>query len=348
VLDGSLFTNIAEIYNSLVNIDGPQAMKLAEGILSSALGAAKDFIKSWDSDDMYNKWFFRGKIVGMIVTEVVLAIVTAGSSLGAKMTSKLLAAFPKLGKVAAKLLKAADKLDFNKKKKRSGGNFGADDADGAELPEANDFDNVDPGDKKQMQLLQALGCAQILTNANDVIDTPVPILLKQLETMVASKFPAVSGYKANALPEPGHYEIVQFAKVSGNYTTKPPKFPFFTHLQGKSLKTLRKRADEQGWIFNDQLRTGRGWTYKDDTGLERLRFRENPDGKFLHEQTGYIRWCNAKGECLDLNGKPVLAGGNTITEALSVSAIERMCASTEEFENVMSAIHISVKNFSYE
>ncbi|MBK9453870.1 MAG: hypothetical protein IPN95_31650 [Bacteroidetes bacterium] len=191
---------------------------MAEGILSSALGAAKDFIKSWDSDDMYNKWFFRGKIAGMIITEVILAIVTAGSSLGAKLTSKLLDAFPKLGKVAAKILKAADKLNLNKKKKSSS-NFGADDGDAADLPKGNDFDNVNPDDKKQMEFLKALGWAKILTDANDLMDTPVPILLKQLETTVGAKFPAVSGYRANPVPgQAGTYQIVQFAKeVKGNY-----------------------------------------------------------------------------------------------------------------------------------
>jgi hypothetical protein len=253
VLDGSLFTNIAEIYNSLVNIDGPQAMKLAEGILSSALGAAKDFIKSWDSDDMYNCWFFRGKIAGMIITEVILAIVTAGSSLGAKLTSKLLDAFPKLGKVAAKILKAADKLDFNKKKKSNGGGFGADDADGADLPDTNNFDNVDPSDKKQMQILQALALATAITNANDLLDTPVPILLKQLQATVGAKYPAVNGYEANPVPgKAGTYDIVQFAKkdVKKNYTdgkeTEEQK------KQDEKAKEAEKRKDWKRWELTDE------------------------------------------------------------------------------------------------
>jgi hypothetical protein len=89
------------------------------------------------------------------------------------------------------------------------------------LPEANDFDNVDPGDKKQMQILQALALATAITNANDLLDTPVPILLKQLQATVGAKYPAVNGYEANPVPgKAGTYDIVQFAKhrVKPNYT----------------------------------------------------------------------------------------------------------------------------------
>ena len=113
-------------------------------------------------------------------------------------------------------------------------------------------------------------------------------------------------------------------------------------------KASPKRADEQGWAFNDKLRTGKGWIYTDENGIERLRYREDADGRFLHEETGYVRWHNEKGECLDINGKPVLVGGKSITEANSVSSIEKMCSSKREFEDVMTIIHISVKNFSYE
>jgi hypothetical protein len=42
------------------------------------------------------------------------------------------------------------------------------------LPERNDFDNVNPDDKQQMQILQALAMATVITNANGLMDTPVP------------------------------------------------------------------------------------------------------------------------------------------------------------------------------
>jgi hypothetical protein len=81
------------------------------------------------------------------------------------------------------------------------------------LPERNDFDNVNPDDKQQMQILQALAMATVITNANGLMDTPVPILIKQLQATVGAKYPAVNGYEANPVPgKAGTYDIVQFTK----------------------------------------------------------------------------------------------------------------------------------------
>jgi hypothetical protein len=52
--------------------------------------------------------------------------------------------------------------------------------------------------------------------------------------------------------------------------------------------------------------TGKGWKWVDEKGIERIRYMyPDEDGKFIHEQEGYWRWQNAKGEWLDETGRVV-------------------------------------------
>ena len=84
--------------------------------------------------------------------------------------------------ILRKAMKAADKLDFRKKKKTG---------DGPDLSDANDLGDVNPDDKGQIEFLKALGYATLITEGCDAVDVPVPALIKMLETKLAAKYKAV-------------------------------------------------------------------------------------------------------------------------------------------------------------
>ncbi|MEY3443186.1 MAG: hypothetical protein RLZZ519_1467 [Bacteroidota bacterium] len=90
--------------------------------------------------------------------------------------------------------------------------------------DANDTPEFDPKDKGSMDWALTFAKAKMITELNDEVDTPVDALVKILNVTLASKSEAVTGYRREALAEPGHYRIVQFTKnpekaVNKNYTT---------------------------------------------------------------------------------------------------------------------------------
>lgn len=225
VLDGSLFASIGDIFASIKEMTPETALAMAMEVINMGKGAVSDFLSSWNSRDMYNRWFFRGKILGTIVTEIVLAIVTAGASLGEQLIAKLGKFFPKLAKVAVKILKAADKLDIKKAKKPDIDLPNGPKKPHANGPGANDMPEFDPNDKASMDWALTFAKAKMITELNDEVDTPVDVLVNILKGTLATKSEAVTGYRSEALAEPGHYRIVQYAKktpkpVDSDYTDK--------------------------------------------------------------------------------------------------------------------------------
>ncbi len=84
-------------------------------------------------------------------------------------------------------------------------------------------------------------------------------------------------------------------------------FPRAT-LHGVSLKWLQKNKPA-GWR-TISTNNNEGWIWKDQNGVERLRFMR-PTGKnasnekWARKENGYFRWKNANDEFLDVNGKVV-------------------------------------------
>ena len=246
VLDGSLFSNIADVFEQINNMSKEKALEMAKSVLNMAKSGVDSFMESWEHGDEYTKWFFRGKIVGTIVTEVVLAIVTAGASLGEQVIGKLATYFPKLAKIGMKILKVADKLTpgGGKSKKPH-----VDMPDGPHVPHGKpDFD---PNDNNARDWFTTLGVAKLITEGHDAIDTPVSVLLAQLNGTLAKKSTAVKGYEA-IQKAPGHYEIVQFtrrANVRSDYTTKDTRRNVDDH-EGPGLGHTRERhiGKSDNWL----------------------------------------------------------------------------------------------------
>lgn len=80
--------------------------KLDVAEIASAMWA--DFEKRWNAPDAYARWHFRGTVVGMVLAEVAMAVLTGGSTLALKIAGKA----GQLAKLAAKLLKLEAVADF--------------------------------------------------------------------------------------------------------------------------------------------------------------------------------------------------------------------------------------------
>jgi hypothetical protein len=316
-LDGSLFTELQPLYDELRDLSWQKAQDMIASVVTMARDAFGDFVAQWNQPDVYQQWFFRGRVAGAVALEVVLAILTGGGTLGAKVAAKVGQYAPRLGRVLGKVLQLADDLDVTPGRKRGRDGHGADadpGAPGRDRPGDRDM-NEDERD-----FAQNLAMARIITEAHDLRDTPVDELLRQLNGTLAARSRAVRGYKSYPHPtKPEHHRIVQFSRereVDGDYSgrngaaTRETEFPRKT-LHGVSLKWLRKNKPG-GWK-EIPSREHEGWVWKDQNGVERLRFmrptgRNPSSNQWSRQANGYFRWQNADGNYLDINGNVVPKG----------------------------------------
>ena len=214
-IEGSLFTDLQALYDELRDLSWQKAQAMVASVVTMARTAVGDFVAQWNHPDVYRQWFFRGQLAGAVALEVVLALISGGGSLGAKLLAKIGQYAPRLMRALNKLLRFADELDFTRRRKRGG--HGSDGDAGA--PERDrDMNEAD------RDFHQTLALARVITEGHDVRDTPVDELLLQLNTTLAAKSRAVKGYRASPhKTKPGHHRIVQFSKeaeVDGDYSGK--------------------------------------------------------------------------------------------------------------------------------
>lgn len=106
IVTGSIIGDIADLIDMLSEMGAKEIFQLiGEAILGVSM---EDFEKAWNNPNPYKKWHFYGEVVGRIIFEVLIVILTGGGALAGK-----------LGKLG-KLNKIVDKMEdakavFNKK-----------------------------------------------------------------------------------------------------------------------------------------------------------------------------------------------------------------------------------------
>jgi hypothetical protein len=209
-----------------------------------------------------------------------------------------------------------------------------------------DTDNVDPEDAKNRKSKD--------NEADDLVWAAAEAKM-MLAAMEAAGIDPVTAAESTYAALRAHYKWIKNVQADPDglewdifiIASKHKVYEFFKSLHGKSLNRLKERAKEQGWAFDDELRSGKGWFFTDENGIERIRYRQTKTGKYMHENDGYVRWANEKGQCLDMNGKAITTQtGNTIPWDAGKSEIERLCGGVEsEIDRVMAALHININNF---
>lgn len=179
VFSGAILEDLQNLYEAVDKfIDeaaADPAGKLREIItaISDAIwGAATDFYNKWTSANTWDKWFFRGEIVGMICLEVVMFLLSGGAANAAKWIAKLSKYAPKLVSFLEKLIKGIDAVtpDVLKRKHKTGGKL-----------------DIEPDNDRNREKLTALTIAKGITEANDLKDTDVTVLMVELK-LVAAKY----------------------------------------------------------------------------------------------------------------------------------------------------------------
>jgi hypothetical protein len=210
VFTGEIFEKIEDLYNEFKNLTWDKVKQIVESLLSAIVEGVNDFKKNWSHPDMYKKWNFRGRIVGNVLLEVVLAILTAGAGNALKWAGRLGKIAPKLAKIITKAIDKAEDVLPPKFKKKGRGH-----------EDKHDKSLDEDKDSKAGQKQQALVLAKMITEAEDAKDTPVPELMAKL-LVVKKKFSVVKRFgfdeKATA---PGHYKIIMYASehtVNEDYT----------------------------------------------------------------------------------------------------------------------------------
>ena len=213
VLDGSLFTSIDDIYDTITAMTWEDVKALVNAVITMGQDAFADFQRKWDHPDAYQQWHFKGYIVGSVALEVVLAIFSGGASLAAKVLAKIGKYFPKLMRVLNTLLELAKKFPGHRDRDRGDRRKGDRD---------RDDEDMSPADRGWEQ---ARALAAIVTEGHDKRDTPVAVLIPLLNTTIAAKFQGVTGYQAIPLGEPNTYQVVQRTSrrrdVDPRYTERP-------------------------------------------------------------------------------------------------------------------------------
>ncbi|NJO03817.1 MAG: hypothetical protein HC880_21040, partial [Bacteroidia bacterium] len=69
IVTGEIFQNLATLYEEVKNMTAERALEIAQQVLQSLLDQVSDFVEQFK-----NSWYFRGKVFGMLLLEVVMAI----------------------------------------------------------------------------------------------------------------------------------------------------------------------------------------------------------------------------------------------------------------------------------
>lgn len=297
VLDGSLFTSMRELYDKLTNMSMTDVKEMVDTILTMMKQGWEDFKTSWNHPNMYDRWNFRGRIVGQVVLEVVLAIFTGGASLGAKVLLKVGAKFPKLARLLKGLLKVADKITPGNRKKPDapdapGRKPDGPDGDNGGKPRDNDNDqdrdDNDDMSKDDRAWEQTRAMAAMVTEGHDLKDTPVEELIAHLNSQFASRTKVVSGYKANPNGD-GSYEVLQLArrkkKVDPHYTDRNDRRGATTHEDAGGHTIDRHVGRSDNWLRN-RMAQNRGMDVA--STFNNLQAANRAQGKFVKKFKGEI------------------------------------------------------------
>ncbi len=108
-ITGELYKKGKELYHQIKNMTSQDWLDLLEEIGKGIDSWMSDFDKQWNAEDVFDRWFFRGRVVGYVIGEIVMAIFTAGIATGVKWGAKFLKYFGKVGKKIVDIIEGITK-----------------------------------------------------------------------------------------------------------------------------------------------------------------------------------------------------------------------------------------------
>jgi|GEM_PF-6815388 len=188
VITGAIKEDLEAMFEFIQNLDAAKGKEILDSLIQGAKDGFTNFNNGWNSPNHYEKWEFRGKVVGNVILEVVLAIFTGGLGNAAKWLAKLEKISKPLFNILKRIGKKVEDVIPDKIKNKDG-----------------DTDLGDTPFEKQ----QAIMMAKTVTEAHDAKNSSIPVLRASL-ALVERK------YKKHITK----FDIDEKAGMPGHYTVK--------------------------------------------------------------------------------------------------------------------------------
>ena len=252
VVDGiiSVFTGEAlamaqELYSYFETLTAdPQkirelAANLVEAIVSGIIGTVDTFLANWNAALIFDRWYFRGKVVGYILAEIAMMYLSGGAS-AAKWLDKLGDVGKFFKRVLSRIDDAMDALPDLPGRSRDrtpdiDPNLPRDrtpDVD-PDLPRDRTPD-VDNDDTDMTERIRVLAQARTIAETHDTMDSPVSLAITSLNVLKRGN-PWINEFYS-VRTSPGHYRLLMRSDIVDNdYTPDDDD-------NGTNLEQLDERA----------------------------------------------------------------------------------------------------------
>ncbi|MEO0560865.1 MAG: hypothetical protein AAF125_02055 [Chloroflexota bacterium] len=239
VVTGEALSSASALYDQIKSLaEDPAALKKMASSLASALSAAfssmvDNFVNKWTAPLIFDRWYFRGKVVGYIIAEIAMMFLSGGAS-AAKWLDKL----GDLGKffknIVSRVDNALDALPDLPGKRRDRT------PDDNSRKKRDDDDNTDPSERGRV-----ITEAKLIAQTHDAGGSSLPVLMGSLN-MLKRKNKWINEF----YPEPkggGHFRIMMRAtEIDDDFT------PGMTDQE--VLDKLGDGPEAKGMSFHDPER----------------------------------------------------------------------------------------------
>ncbi|MEM8674589.1 MAG: DUF4157 domain-containing protein [Cyanobacteria bacterium P01_G01_bin.67] len=240
LISGDAIRAAQDIYNLLEEMSADEILKLLKNAIVGFFDDLfADFSENWNAKNTFNKWHFRGKVIGYILAEVLIILLSGGTANAAKWLGKLGKVGDKLATILNNTLGKAesllDKALPGRKASRKSSN--------------QDVESAAPeGSKESKEWPIALSLAKTITEAHDKKDSSIKVLKSSLQPL-KRKFGWIKRFDTTKIA-PGQYQVFMIGSkyvVDRDYTTKATEDLRSETTESLSLETaiLRGIISEQ-------------------------------------------------------------------------------------------------------
>lgn len=109
IITGELYKKGEELYHQIKNMTAKDWLELLTEMGKGIDTLMSDFGNQWNAEDVFDRWFFRGRVVGYVIAEILMLIFSVGIATGIKWVSKALKYLGKVGKAILEIIEAIAK-----------------------------------------------------------------------------------------------------------------------------------------------------------------------------------------------------------------------------------------------